>query len=448
MTDLSIILRSLRSRLFVTLTTIATVAIAVALMLTLLTMKDAGRDAFRRGSGTTHLLVSADSSPLVAVLNGVFYANPPRNSIPWSEYRRIAESYPWEWAIPTQLGDSYRGFPALATTRDFLEKFKPDPKTPWAFTEGRAFEKPFEAVLGSEAARETRLRVGSTFFLTHGSGGSREAADEGADDAAGDADPAGGGAHAGHHGAHEHGEFPYTVVGILAPTGTPHDRAVMTDLESTWIIHAHERREREDPKASRTTAADLVDGDRRITGILLRLPTRPGMGVSAAMQQQFDALRRDTTIVVAQPEQQIDRLFAIVGSVDRLFVAMAAIVMLAGAVAIMLALASSMEMRRRQIAVLRVLGCSRSRIFALVLTESALLGLGGAAVGVVLAIVGCAVAATVLRQTLGLVIAPDPRLDWIAMVGAATVLLAAVAGIAPAFMAYRTSVSRSLRPIG
>ena len=424
MTDLRLILRSLLSRRFVTATAMATVAVSVALMLVLLTMRDAGREAFRRGGGSMHLLVSADSSPLVAVLNGVFYANPPRNPISWEKYQQIRASFPWEWAIPTQLGDSYRGYPVLATTIDYLQKFRPDPASPWALASGRFFERPFEAVVGADAARGARLEVGSTFILAHGAAAGEE-----------------------HHG-HEHADFPVTVVGVLEPTGTPHDRAIVVDLDSSWIVHAHDRRHAADHSISTTTSADLLDEDRKITGIMLRLPTRPGSNVSPAMQQQFDALRRDTSIVVAQPEDQIDRLFMIVHSVDRLFIGMAVVVMVAGAVGIMLGLASSMEMRRRQIALMRVFGCSRPRVFSLVLTESALLALGGAIIGVVLGIVGCGVVAVALRQALGLVVRPDPRMEWILAVAAGTLLLGILAGIAPAAMAYRTPVARSLRPIG
>lgn len=427
MTDLGLILRSLLSRRFVTVTTLLTVAVSVALMLMLLTLREAGREAFRRGSGTIHLLVGADSSPLVAVLNGLFYANPPRNPIPWAKYLQIKESFPWEWAIPTQLGDSVRGQPVVATTIDYLTRFQPDPAQPWTLAQGRFFEAPFEAVLGAEAARSTRLRVGSKFVLTHGAGM------HGGED--------------GHHG-HDHADFPCTVVGILEPTGTPHDRAVFVDLETSWIVHAHDRRHLADHSITTTTAADLLDEDRLITGILLRLPTRAGGGVPPAIQQQFDLLRRDTSIVVAQPEDQVMRLFAIVGAVDQLFIAMAAVVMIAGAVGIMLALASSMETRRRQIALMRVLGCSRPRIFSLVLTESAIMGFAGAVLGVVLGIVGSGAAALTLRRTLGLVINPDPRLNWILVVVALTVVLSIVAGIAPAAMAYRTSVARALRPMG
>src|SRR5262245_43833020 len=135
MTDFTIILRSLHARLFSTLTTVVSVAVAVALMLVLLSMKDSGQQAFERGSGNMHLLVSADSSPLTSVLNGVFYANPPSRWIAWSRFQEIASdpritgdpanaSLAPGFAIPNQQGDSYRGsFPTLATTPDFFSKF-------------------------------------------------------------------------------------------------------------------------------------------------------------------------------------------------------------------------------------------------------------------------------------------------------------------------------------
>ena len=69
------------SRMFSTVTTTLTVGIAVALMLVLLMMREAGEKAFQRGSGNMHMLISRDASPLVSVLNGVFYAGAPRRPI-------------------------------------------------------------------------------------------------------------------------------------------------------------------------------------------------------------------------------------------------------------------------------------------------------------------------------------------------------------------------------
>lgn len=426
LTDGQVVLRSMRARPLSTWVTVAMVATGVGLLLVLLGMRSSARTAFDRGSGNVHLLVSSDPSPLVAVLNGIFYANAPANPISWAKYQQIRGGFPYQWAIPTQQGDSYRGFPTMATTPEFLSKFEPVAGEPWRFAAGRAFEKPFEIVLGAAAAKGSGLRLGQQVFLTHGSGSSRE----GGEDA---------------HAGHVHTEYPFTVVGILEPTGSAHDRALVIDLESSWILHAFDRRERAGIH-EKTTATDLTDEDRMVTGILLRLPTRAGSDASAAMQQQFDTLRRDTSIVVAQPAQQIQRLFEIVGNVDGLFLGMAAVVLVSSAVGVMLALYNSMAARSRQIAVLRVLGASQGRVFGLVLTESLLISMAGAAAGVALAVVGGMAASAWLKASIGLVIDPTLDLRGTVIVVGGTVALGALAGILPAWRAYQVPVADSLRP--
>lgn len=454
MTDFTIIRRSLAARLFSTITTIVTVAVAVGLMLVLLSMRDAGARAFSRGGGNMHLLVSADTDSLTAVLNGVFYARPPRRPLTWAKYEQIAadprvgnpgsERFNPGFAIPIQQGDSFRGFPVLATTEEFFIRFQPVPGGAWSFAQGRPFSGNFEAVLGSAAARATGLKVGDDIVLTHGT-----------------LDP--GAAPRAAENQHVHDEFTYKIVGILAPTGAAHDRAVFTNLESAWILHAFDRIEREEAAAKAAkgepagerdhnhdlpTAGDLLEADKQITGIYLRVITPAGSNVSTALPQVFDQLRKDTAITVSQPKQEIDRLFGIVGNINQILVAMAGVVMVSSGIAIMLALYNSMEQRRRQIAVLRVLGCSRPRIFGLVLTESALLGIFGAVAGTALAVVGGMVVAGVMKQRLGLVVDPDLSLSWVLGILAGTIALASAAGVIPAIMAYRTGVAKNLRPLG
>ncbi|MCE9618904.1 MAG: ABC transporter permease [Planctomycetes bacterium] len=422
MNDLSIVVNSLRSRRLSTVVTAGSVAVATALLLTMLSLRTASFEAFQRGTGTTHLLVSADSSPLTAVLNGVFYANAPSNPISWSKYQEIKGAFPYDWAIPTQQGDSFKGFPTAAVGPEFFTRFEPVRGEPWKLAAGHFPSKTFEVCLGSAAAAGTGIQVGQKIVLTHGTGSSRET-----------------------EHAHEHDEFPFEVVGILEPSGSAHDRAVFINLESTWILHAQERREHEGIEGV-ATAADLKDEDRKITGILLRLPTRPGHDASAAVQQQFDALRRDTSIVVAQPAQQIDRLRSIVGNVDELFIALGAAVLVSSGISILLAMHNSMAERRRQIALLRALGVARSRITGMILTEATLIGFAGALAGALLSLAGNAIASGALKARIGLVVDPslDPRSTLIILAGA--ILLSALAGVLPAMNAYRTSVAENLRP--
>lgn len=423
MSDFSIVLRSMRSRMFSTVTTCATVAVAVALMIVLVSMQSAGRAAFERGSGNMHLLVSKDASPLVSVLNGVFYANAPRAPIAWEQYEAIAGNFPFAWAIPTQLGDSYRDRPVLATTSGFFTEFEPVAGEPWEVAEGRLFERAFEVVVGSRAARETGLAVGDVIYVTHGMTSE----------------------------AHVHHEYAFEVVGVVAATGSPHDRALFVDLMSSWILHAHDRRLAEADDVSNvplTTAADVRDADRLITGIYARVITRPGMDASAVLQQVFDGLRRDTSITVASPSAQVRQLFAIVGDINLILVGMSVVVLVSSGVSIMLALYNSMEQRRRQVAIMRVLGCSRGRVFRLVVTESAMIGLIGGVAGAVLSIVGSWAVSGVMRARVGVRVEPSLALEWVLAIVLAAVYLSALAGVAPAMIGYRTSVARHLRPVG
>ncbi|MCW5769127.1 MAG: FtsX-like permease family protein [Phycisphaeraceae bacterium] len=428
-TDLTIVRRSMQVRLFSTVTTILMVGVAVALMLTLLTLKDATRNAFSRGTGNMHLLVSADSSPLVSVLNGVFYANPPARPIEWTKYGQLVRSAPWEFFIPVQQGDSYLGFPVLASTPEFFSKFEPNDKEPWSLVEGRPFERAFEVVLGSTVAKSSGLKLGDSIFLTHGIASSRQLGDPNAMQ------------------PHVHTDFKYTIVGILAPTGSAHDRALFTDLDSTWIIHAHDRRKRDAADTQTTTVEDLTDADRKITGVFARVATRPGSDVSAAIPSTAYRLRADPTITVAMPKTEIDRLFSIVSNIDKVFIAMAVVVIISSGISITLALYNSMEQRRRQIAVLRVLGSSRTRILRLILAESALLGIIGCILGLAVSLIGGQAGAATLKAQLGIFLDPTLPLRPTLLVLGGTTLLAMLAGIIPAIMAYRTPVAKNLKPI-
>ncbi len=466
LSTLTIVRRSLRARLFSTVTTALSVGIAVALMLVLLSMRDSGERAFKRGSGNMHLLVSNDPPALVSVLNGVFHARAPARALTWTQYLRVAQDPRLAWAIPIQQGDSYRGYPVVGTLPDFFEKFSPDPLfgategggKAWPIEQGAVFRKPFEIVAGYRVWSREGVKIGDRLNLTHGIGGA---------------------------GGHEHTDHPFTVVGLLGPTGSPHDRAVFVHLEGAWIIHAEERRERATEEAGHAEPAagaddrpaaeteehghaegedhaegdeheghvhvdveDLTPDEKLITGIYCRGVTREGSTVSAVIPTIASELRRDPRLTVAEPAAEITRLFDIVSNVDQILLAMAAVVMVSSGVAIMLALYNSMEQRRRQIAVLRVLGASAFRIGVIVLLEAIAIGLIGAALGVGAAYLGTQLVAGIMKNRLGLLIDPNVPLSILALVVVGAVLLAAAAGTIPAVMAYRTSVAKNLRPLG
>ncbi len=415
--DWNIVTRSMKSRWFSTFLTIITVAIACGLMTLLISMRSAGEDAFKRGTGNVQILVSKEPGPLASVLNSMFYAEAPGNAITIEEYEELISSYPFAWTVPTQLGDSFQGSPVMATTNAFFDSFQPAAGQAWSFAEGQAFTQPFEVVAGSDAARIQGLSIGDSIALDHGIAGAA--------------------------GGHHHDEFNFTVVGILDASATAHDRAIFTSLDSSWIIHAHDRREAIFGHGVQTGIDDVLIDDKKITGVYASIGSR-----KAALIQVLSAIRSDPNWTVANPADTVGSLFAIVSNIDQVLLAMAVAVMFSSGISILVALYNSMEQRRRQIAVLRVLGASKLRVFNLVLTESAMIGVLGGFLGIALAIVSGVVVSSILQSKVGIIVNPSLPIDGYLIVVLATIALSCIAGVIPAFIAYRTSVVRSLRPIG
>lgn len=425
-----VVLGSLLARRFQTVTTIITVAIAVGLLLTIMSMRDATRQTLERGAGNMHLVVSAEPSALVSVLNSVFHAGTPSRAMTWLQVMQLQRDPRVAYALPIQQGDSFEDYPVTAVQPDFFEQFSPDaaydPQRDdedgrWRVVEGRPIQGRFEVVLGSGVAKESGLSVGDEILLTCGLGG----------------------------GGFVHEGFSYEVVGVLEISGTPHDRVIFSDLASGWIIHAQDKRDREaGGRADRVTEDDLSAADRLVTGVYLRGVVREGRQASSAIAELASELRRNPSITVASPASEIDALFRIVSRVDRLIIAVAFVVLVSGAVSIMLALYSAGQMRRREIATFRVLGASRGRIVCWVLAEAIILGAAGAVLGVGMSVLGGLAVSWGLRVQLGLVVEPAVSLAAFGAVGAAAVVLAALAGVAPAVLAYRTPVAEHLRPLG
>ncbi len=417
LSDWNIVTRSMRSRWFSTALTVLTVAIACGLMTLLISMRSAGEDAFKRGTGNVQILISKEPGPLASVLNSMFYAEAPGNPILYSQYEELVSSYPFAWTAPTQLGDSYHGSPVMGTTGAFFTSFKPAADMVWSLDDGVLFDAPFEVVVGADAAKTNNLHLGDSITLEHGTARTM--------------------------GGHDHGEFDFTVVGILNPTATAHDRALFTSLDSSWILHAHDRRESQLEHGVHTSIDDVIDDDRKITGIYASIGER-----KAALMQVLGALRADPNWTVANPASTVGGLFKIVSNIDEVLLAMAIAVMFSSGISILVALYNSMEQRRRQIAVLRVLGATKMRVFNLVLTESAIIGLLGGAVGIGIALVAGTVVSGILQSRVGIVVNPSLPVDGYLMIVLATIALSCVAGVIPAMIAYRTPVVRSLRPVG
>lgn len=401
--------------------TLLAVILASCLLLAVERLRHDAQESFAQSVSGTDLIVGARGSPLQLVLYAVFRLGDASNNIAWESYRKIAADPAVAWTIPLSLGDSHRGYPVLGTSSDYFRYFHFGLKTPLVIAGGRPFtdgrDDLFSAVLGAEVAQQLGYRLGQRIVLSHGSG------------------PLPG---------LEHADKPFTVVGILAPTGTPVDRTVHVGLAAIEAIHLDWQGGMPLPGVEIPPA--LVDKfdltPREITAFLVGLHQRTAVfGV-----QRRIAGFKDEPLQAALPGVVLDQLWQSLAFAEHLLRGLSWLILglgLAGLLAVMLA---GLGERRRELAILRALGAGLPQIAALLLLESLFLGLLGAGGGLLLLTAASFAAGPWLAANAGIVLhSLSPGREELGLL-AAIVATCLLAGLLPAWRASRLALADGLTP--
>ena len=144
------------------------------------------------------------------------------------------------------------------------------------------------------------------------------------------------------------------------------------------------------------------------------------------------------------PAAALQQLWEIVGVVEKALMAVSALVVLVGLTGMMVALMTSINERRREMAILRAVGARPAHVMGLIVGEAALVSLSGVGVGFILLYVGLLIARPIIVTRTGLFISIGvPSLyEW--GLGAVVVLAGLVIGLVPAYRGYRYSLSDGL----
>ncbi len=403
--------------------TVVSIALATLLLLSFERMRTDIRDSFTSAVSGTDLVVGARTGPVQLMLYAIFHLGGATNNVRMDSVREIARHRAVEWVVPMSLGDSHRGFAVLGTTPAYFERFLYGDRQALAFAQGRAFSGDldglYQAVVGAEVARRLGYTLGRQVTLSHGSGAIPGA---------------------------EHADKPFTVVGILAPTGTPVDRTVHVSLEAIEAIHLDWGGGAPMPGVhiapEQARKFDLAP--KQVTAALLGLKGRVAV---FAVQRHVNEYAGEPLMAVL-PGVALDELWDVVGVGERALLglsAMVAVVSLAGLVAVVLA---GLNERRRELAVLRAVGAGPRHVLWLLAAEGALVTLLGAALGALLSVLLVAAAGPWIqaRFGIGLQLSAPTAAQW-GLLGA---VLAAgfAASLVPGIRAYRLSLADGLSPQG
>jgi putative ABC transport system permease protein len=405
--------RSIRQRSLVSALTVVSMGLGVALVVAVLVVYGVVDQAFHRGGEGYDLIVGAKGGKEQLVLNTVFYLSEPIGNIPYNLYEQLADGKfgRVESVIPVCMGHTYQGFRVVGTTPDmFGLKYRGDET--YQFAEGRSFklEGHFEAVLGTIAASRAGVQVGESIKIVHGSG-------------------AGGRTH----------EEAFTVVGILAASGTPADRAVFVNMFGFAEIH-----HTEDIKSGESEHRhEHADEPEEITAAIVCIPRADAdRGMTDVMAKRINNTRAAQAIV---PLRVITELFEnVIGKLQWILLGMSVLTVIEAGIGIMVSIYNSMSDRRHEIAVMRALGASRLTVMVIILMESILLSLMGGAMGLLIGHGAIWLCSPMIADWTGVVIGLwQFQLAELILIPGLIVLASAV-GYLPALAAYRTDVAKSL----
>ncbi len=414
-----IVLKSLRQHSLSTGFAVVNIALGVSLLIAVISLREqAHANLTRAGSGVDAIL-GPKGSPLQIVLNGLYHMDEMPGKIKWTHYQAVLNEKDREWAgiveqgIPFCTGHSYAGFRVNAIDRRFLTDFEYLPGKKFSFSEadggrGRPFDEGEEAVAGWAVAKELHIQLGQTFNPVCGVS----------------AGP-----------VHKNN---IKFVGILAPTGTPHDRAIYIPLLTFYTLDGH---------GAATTRMAVDDQYREISGAYLKIKRVRGGAFNLNLTSMKFDINQSSDAQLVIPDEVLPKLFEIIGWVDGAFLAIAVLVTALGTMCLLVALVSALRERRRDIALMRSIGATRRTVFGLVLSESLVISLFGGLLGLVMGHGIVWIGSQYIKAETGL------RFSWLHLSLAdvsllpALIVVGVLAGLFPAVQAYRIGVLKNLRPV-
>jgi putative ABC transport system permease protein len=390
--------------------TILAIALSVALFLAVEKVRTGAKASFADTISGTDLIVGARSGSVQLLLYSVFRIGNATNNISWESYQDIAGRDEIDWIVPISLGDSHRQFRVMGTTSGFFEHYRYRGGRMLEIGQGHGLDDLYDAVIGAEVAATLGYDVGDPIIVSHGVASFTH-----------------------------HDDQPFRVAGIVERTGTPVDRTVIVSLEAIEAIHVDWQ------TGARTPGAPTPVDDIRQMDLTPDAITAALIGMNSRLQifglQRWINTYPEEPLLAILPGVALQELWQIVGIAERALIGVSVMVVVTALLGMMAMIFSSLNERRREMAIWRAMGARPVTILGLLVLEAALMAALGAALGMVILYGGLVVAQPWIDAAYGLwlpISVPSAReLVVLALVIGA----AALASLLPALRAYRLSLA-------
>ncbi len=390
--------------------TIVAIGLSVALFLGVEKVRTGAKNSFADTISGTDLIVGARSGSVQLLLYSVFRIGNATNNMTWESYQDIAQRPEVDWIVPISLGDSHRQFRVMGTTPAFFDRYKYRAGKSLLLRDGAILSDLFDTVIGADVAATLGYDIGDPIVVAHGLASFSQ-----------------------------HKDQPFRVSGILEKTGTPVDRTVIVSLKAIEAIHVDWKSGAQIPGQS--TPADVIRQmdlqPQAVTAALIGAKSRLRV---FGLQRAINEYAQEPLLAIL-PGVALQELWQIVGVAETALIAVSAMVIVTAMIGMMATIFSSLNERRREMAIFRAMGARPRVILGLLVLEAALMAALGAALGMVLLYVGLVISQPMIDSAFGLWLPISPptwREVWVLL---GVVCVGAIVSIVPALRAYRMSLA-------
>jgi len=401
---------SLIARALTVCMTILAIALSVALFLGVEKVRTGAKASFADTISGTDLIIGARSGTVQLLLYSVFRIGNATNNLTWESYQDIAQRPEVDWIVPISLGDSHRQFRVMGTTPAFFDRYKYRSGQSLAVQDGAIMDDLFDTVIGADVATSLGYEIGDPIVVAHGLASFSE-----------------------------HKDQPFRVSGILEKTGTPVDRTVIVSLTAIEAIHVDWKSGAQIPGQS--TPADVI----RQMDLKPQAVTAALVGVKSRLQvfklqRSINEYPQEPLLAIL-PGVALQELWQIVGIAETALIGVSAMVVVTALIGMMATIFSSLNERRREMAIFRAMGARPRVILGLLVLEAVLMAALGAALGLALLYAGLFIGQPLIDSAFGLWLPIEPptmREVWVLL---GVVVAGAFVSLVPALRAYRMSLA-------
>ncbi|WP_119394695.1 ABC transporter permease [Salinibius halmophilus] len=329
---------SLWHRRAMSIVSLLALTVTIGLWLSVEQVRVQSKAHFSQAISGTDMIVGAKGGEINLLLYSVFHMGEPISDIRWQTVEALRERDEVAWVVPIALGDSHRGFRVVGTEPEFFQRYQFRQGQPLNFNVGAAFAGVNDVVVGAQVAKRLGYSIGDQLTITHGLQAMAMA---------------------------EHDEHPFTITGILAPTGTPVDQALYVSLEALHQIHANWQLGSMVPGSNvlgrfqpKTVTAAFVGLERRT--LVFRL-------------QRWIQNYRTEPIQGILPGVALTRLWQMHAISEQALRLIAGLVVLCGLLVLLAQNMANVLLRQEEYRLLRLTGMRHWRIVLLVCTENAMI---------------------------------------------------------------------------